>query len=111
MIVCNGYIRIKTVVGGLGSNGYPAPQTTNFGDQIACRIIPNSPQRQKLSEAGNTYKEADYKILVEMADFSAEVVELQRNGVVLGEFAVQGDPEYLPQMKTTIIYLKCQLSV
>lgn len=111
MIIANGYLRVKTVTGGgLNENGYPIPPKTSWGEPIKCNIKANSKANIGITGNKNVFETSTYEVLIEEQPFDANIVSLERDGVVLGEFQVQGTPERLSIVRNVKIFVKCLLN-
>lgn len=91
MIIENGYIQVKVKAEGGMVNGRPKPVTVIEADPIPCNW-----KAQKWDKKGKTidgvFTQAQFEILVELQEFTAETVILYDTTVEqrrLGEFAVQ----------------------
>ena len=91
MIIENGYIQVKVKTGGGMLNGRPQPVTVVDGDPIPCNW-----RAQKWDKKGNTvdsvFTQAQFEILIELQEFSAETLTLYDTTVGLrrlGEFTIQ----------------------
>ena len=91
MIIENGYIQVKAKTGGGMLNGRPQPVTVTVSDPIPCNW-----KAQKWDRKGKTvdgvFTQAQFEILVELQQFTAETVTLYDTTVetrLLGEFSVQ----------------------
>ncbi len=91
MIIVNGYIRVKVKTGGGMLNGRPQPVTFTESEPIPCNW-----RAQKWDKKGKTvdgvFTQAQFEILVELQDFTAETLTLYDTTVAehcLGEFTVQ----------------------
>lgn len=91
MIIVNGYIQVKVKSGGGMLNGRPQPVTVTDSDPIPCNW-----RAQKWDKKGRTvdgvFTQAQFEILIELQEFSAETLTLYDTTVeqrVLGEFQIQ----------------------
>ena len=91
MIIENGYIQVKVKTGGGMLNGRPQPVTVVESSPIPCNW-----KAQKWDKKGKTvdsvFTQAQFEILIELQDFSAETLTLYDTTVEqrrLGEFTVQ----------------------
>ena len=91
MIIENGYILYETKTGGGMLNGKPQKVVVEISDPIPCNW-----KAQKWDKKGKTvdgvFTQAQFEILVELQDFSAETITLYDTTVgqrLLGMFQVQ----------------------
>lgn len=80
--------------GGFNEDGEPiAIGTPTWSEDIPCSIKTNTNNSKGRYEDGK-FNQVAYEILVETANFPLDIkrVRLQRKGIDLGEFAVQGVP-------------------
>ena len=91
MIIENGYIQVKVKSGGGMLNGRPQPVTVTDSDPIPCNW-----RAQKWDKKGRTvdgvFTQAQFEILIELQEFSAETLTLYDTTVGLrrlGEFTIQ----------------------
>lgn len=91
MIIENGYITTKVKSGGGMKNGRPQPVVVVDSDPIPCNW-----KAQKWDKKGKVkdgvFTQAQFEILVELQEFTAETLTLYDTTVterLLGEFAVQ----------------------
>lgn len=91
MIIVNGYITYSTKTGGGMVGGKPKPVTTVESDPIPCNW-----RAQKWDKKGKVvdgvFTQAQFEILVELQNFTAETITLYDTTVEkrkLGEFQVQ----------------------
>ena len=91
MIIVNGYIQVKVKTGGGMLNGRPKPVTVTMSDPIPCNWKANKWDKKGKTVDG-VFTQAQFEILVELQDFTAETVTLYDTTVTernLGEFTVQ----------------------
>lgn len=111
MIIANGELRVKRVEGGgLNADGYPILPSISWGEPIKCSIKANSKASIGITTNRNVFETSSYEVLIEQQPFDADIVSLERDGVALGEFAVQGEPEQLNIVCNTKILVKWVLS-
>ena len=79
--------------GGFNNDGEPIISTPNFSEAIPCLIQAITNNSKGRYEDGK-FNQSSYEILVESANFPLDVkrIRLQRYGIELGEFAIQGIP-------------------
>ncbi len=91
MIIQNGTIEVKRKTGGGidPETGYPQkPETVVWGDPIPCQYSANK-YNQLGRVNGEHFTTAQYSVLIEEQQFTAEQVRLKdRAGNVVGEFSV-----------------------
>lgn len=101
----NGTIKYHILIGnGFNDDGEPLAAETSWSDHIPCSIRTVTNNSKGRYEDGK-FNQASYEILVETAGFPLDIkrVRLQRDGVELGEFAVQGLPIPTTMNRTKII--------
>ena len=91
MIIENGYIQVEVKTGGGILNGRPQPVAVTISDPIPCNW-----KAQKWDKKGRTvdgvFTQAQFEILIELQEFSAETLTLYDTTVGLrrlGEFTIQ----------------------
>lgn len=91
MIIVNGYIQVSEKTGGGMLNGKPQPVTVTKSEPIPCNW-----RAQKWDKKGKVvdgvFTQAQFEILIELQEFTAETVTLYDTTVtthLLGEFQVQ----------------------
>lgn len=90
----NGTLQYCTFTGGgFNDDGEPITGTTSWSEAIPCSISAVTNNSKGRYEDGK-FNQASYTVLVEKTDFPLDIkrVRLQRYGIDLGEFAVQGLP-------------------
>lgn len=90
----NGTLQYGTFTGGgFNDDGEPITGTTSWSEAIPCSISAVTNNSKGRYEDGK-FNQASYTVLVEKTDFPLDIkrVRLQRYGIDLGEFAVQGLP-------------------
>ena len=111
MIIANGYLKIKIIMcSGLDDDGYPIEPSTHWSEPIKCNIKANSKANIGITTNKNVFETSSFEVLIEQQSFDADIVSLERDGVALGEFQVQGVPEQLNVVRNIKILLKCLLS-
>lgn len=91
MIIENGYIQVKTKTGGGMLNGKPQPVVETVSDPIPCNWKANKWDKKGKTLDG-VFTQAQFEILVELQEFTAETLTLYDTTVaerLLGEFMVQ----------------------
>ena len=111
MIVANGYLRVKiTTDNELDGDGYPTLPVTSWSEPIKCSIKANSKANIGITTNKNVFETSSFEVLIEQQPFDASIISLERDGVALGEFQVQGIPEVLNVVRAVKIFVKCLLS-
>lgn len=91
MIIENGYIQVDVKTGGGMLNGRPQPVTVTISDPIPCNWKANKWDKKGKTVDG-VFTQAQFEILVELQEFSAETVTLYDTTLdtrLLGMFQVQ----------------------
>lgn len=86
----NGHLKYQIVSEGDGLNEYGEPDNstqTSWSDEIPCSIKTNTDTRKGHYEDGE-FRQASFVILIEVSQFSAKRVSLERLGEELGEYRV-----------------------
>lgn len=95
----------------LDNDGYPIVSGDTWDGVIECHIKTNTQATVGVTTNGNVFEASAYEVLIEQQEFNAKVVRLVRDGVELGEFQVQGEPEYLTAVGNTKIMVRCLSNV
>lgn len=114
IINVNGTLRVKLNSSSeekLDDNGYPAFSSDSWSEPIECNIKTNSRADVGATTNGNVFETSDFEVLIEQQSFSAEIINLVRDGVDLGEFQIQGEPEPLDVVGNIKIIAKCLSNV
>ena len=80
--------------GGFNEDGEPiAVGTPTWSEEIPCSIKAITNNSKGRYEDGK-FNQASFEVLVETANFPLDIsrIKLERRGIVLGEFAIQGVP-------------------
>jgi hypothetical protein len=85
----NGYIQIKTTIGGGLIDGMPVAASESWGVKIACHIQKNM-QNNKGNYKDGTFTQFAFTIFLEMQVFEAKRIKLTNNrNELIKEFEVQ----------------------
>lgn len=93
MIIPNGYIEIKEVIGGdiNPQNGFPTPAQGVWSERVPCQYTPKS-YRHASNIGGEFYTQASYDILIDALDVESMKPTTIRltggDGNVVGEFPI-----------------------
>ena len=103
----NGSLRVKaTTGGGLDDKGYQIHPTITWGDPIKCNIKANTKANIGITNNDNVFETSSFEVLIDKQIFDANMVSLERDGILLGEFQIQGEPEHLNIVHNIKFYCK-----
>ena len=95
MLPCNGYIEVKTAVGGgIDADGIPIAAQEAYGSPIPARIQTLRRSKDGRYEDGRFIESSYYVFIPIDRAFEADEVRITHNGHMLGDFLVQ-NIEYL----------------